>query len=124
MSLPSPDVPWSRQQREWLRALGHDVLVLARPSSSADGPGDPDPDAAAPSAPPRGQQRPATDGPGGPVAVPDSLLLRALARAAGRPPHDAEFLAILPDPSALRGSPAARRALWPRLRALRKRSRS
>jgi hypothetical protein len=49
-------------------------------------------------------------------------LLRALARAAGRSEQDTEFLRALPEVATLRGNPAARRALWPRLRALRKRT--
>ncbi len=109
------DLPWNGEQREWLQALGHDVLMLvpagsdvraeAERSSGKDTPVKP---------------RPATS----PAAKPSSSaspLLRALARAAGRSEDDAEFLKTVPDVSVLRGNPAARRALWPRLRALRKR---
>jgi len=97
------DLPWSAEQREWLQALGHDVLMLASASASAS---------AEPSAPE-------------PVALARtaaSPLLRALARAAGRNEQDAELLQALPDLATLHGNPAARRALWPRLRALRKRA--
>ena len=103
-------VSWSPQQRQWLQALGHDVLMLAgaelapaieiaavRPASSAPG------------APPRAAT-PATG---------DTVLLRALQRAAGR--RDLDGFAWLPDPAALRGNAAAKRALWPRLRSLRQR---
>ena len=94
------DLPWSAEQREWLQALGHDVLMLAG-----------------------GEVRPAPE----PVATARpaataSPLLCALARAAGRNEQDAELLQVLPDFATLHGNPAARRALWPRLRALRKRT--
>ncbi|MHB8911756.1 MAG: hypothetical protein ACYC42_03745 [Lysobacter sp.] len=102
------NVSWSPQQRQWLQALGHDVLMLA-----------------AAEAPPQA----AETGAAGvrPVIAPtrqaaptagDSPLLRALLRAAGR--RDLGGLAWLPDPATLRGDAAAKRALWPRLRTLRK----
>lgn len=57
------------------------------------------------------------------VAAPQDRLARALLRAAGRM-HDAAdasaLLAQWPDPAHLRRDPAAKRALWPRLRALRR----
>lgn len=99
--------PWSAQQQEWLQALGHEVMVLApTPATSTSV-------AAA-----------TTSGDEGPPAAPwpDGPLLRALARAAGRRPADDEFARLLPDPAALRGDAAAKRALWPRLRALRRRA--
>ena len=118
MSTGSTGVPWSAQQREWLQALGHDVLMpvpagsAAEPLSSGDRAGTAEPDVRA---------RPKPDAPAG--SVPSgSPLLRALARAAGRSEQDAEFLGTLPDVATLRGNPAARRALWPRLRELRKRT--
>jgi len=95
------ELPWSAEQREWLQALGHDVLMLASASASAE-PSAPEPVALARTA--------------------ASPLLRALARAAGRNEQDAELLQALPDLATLHGNPAARRALWPRLRALRKRA--
>ena len=53
------------------------------------------------------------------TAQADSPLLRALLRAAGR--RDlGELAAWLPDPATLRGNAAAKRALWPRLRTLRR----
>lgn len=101
------DLPWSAEQREWLQALGHDVLMLASATTVAE--------------PPREARSSAPE----PVATARSAaavspLLRALARAAGRSEQDAELLQVLPDLATLRGNPAARRALWPRLRALRK----
>lgn len=113
-------LPWSDQQREWLRALGHEVLLLA--ASPAHEPDLSAPVSARGASPLVAHPVPAQGMAGLAAAVPDTALLHALARAAGRQPQDAGFLGVLPpDLSALRGSPAARRALWPRLRALRKR---
>ena len=120
MSMGSPAVPWSVQQREWLQALGHEVLMPVPAGSAAEPEQIEDlarvamPDAGA-----RGVLR--SDVPAKP-APSGSPLLRALARAAGRSEQDAEFLHMLPDVATLRGNPTARRALWPRLRALRKRT--
>ncbi len=86
---------WDGFQREMLAALGHEVFELA---------------AAAPA---------------GTAAVTDAAaatmigmppLVHAIARAAGL---DVSALPALPPVEALR-SPAAKRALWPRLRALRR----
>ena len=104
--------PWSEQQREWLQALGHDVLMFAPGSIAAT---------SAPSSPSADDVISAGRVAG--ITSSDSPLLRALARAAGRQPQDSEFQLVLPDLSTLCGDPAARRALWPRLRALRKASR-
>lgn len=94
---------WSPQQRQWLEALGHDVLVLA----------------GAEALPVATAGRPAPTPPRQPApAAGESPLLRALLRAAGR--RNPADLAWLPDPGALRGNAAAKRALWPRLRSLRK----
>lgn len=100
--------PWSPQQREWLQALGHDVLVLAAAAPAQS------PPAAAQAA------RPAASGRGPTRSAPtDAALLSAVLRAAGR--RDVgELAAWLPDAATLRGNAAAKRALWPRLRALRK----
>jgi len=103
------DLPWSGEQREWLQALGHDVLMLASATMVAEPPREAKPSAPEPVAAAR-------------TAAAASSLLRALARAAGRNEQDAELLQVLPDLTTLRGNPAARRALWPRLRALRKRA--
>ncbi|GAB3098447.1 hypothetical protein [Lysobacter terrae] len=103
-------LPWSAQQCEWLTALGHDVLM---PASMATAPSEPEPLREPAPAPTRAARMPA--------AATASPLLRALARAAGRDEQDAEFRQALPDLATLRGNPAARRALWPSLRALRRR---
>lgn len=97
--------PWSPQQREWLQALGHDVLVLAAAGGASDTAVTGEPGTVVGSARPPG------------TAAGDSPLLRALLRAAGR--RDSGDLPWLPDPATLRGNAAAKRALWPRLRTLR-----
>ena len=116
--------PWTEQQREWLQVLGHDVLMFA-PGAVATMPADPAPPTEAVRA--AGKPDPIAGSPGlrsqpatAKSAAADSPLLRALARAAGRQAQDAEFLRVLPELSTLRGNAAARRQLWPRLRALRK----
>lgn len=76
--------PWSAEQLEWLRALGH-VPVRA-------------------------------------AGLPPDPLLHAVVRAAGADPDDARAVALarhLPPVASLRGNAAAKRSLWPRLRALR-----
>ena len=81
---------WDAWQREVLEAMGHRVYARA----------------------PRPED-----------IVPDDPLAHALLRAAGRGP-DSEDAALLlrglPPLAALRGDPAAKRALWPKLRALRR----
>ena len=99
---------WSAQQREWLDALGYEVLVPGRPEA---------PPVVAPAgaaavdpAPPRaGSAAPAT-------SAPSSKLLEALRRAAG----GADPTPLVDDLARLRNDPALKRALWPRLRALRR----
>ncbi|WP_157475409.1 hypothetical protein [Lysobacter sp. Root494] len=115
MSMGAHDLPWSSEQREWLQALGHDVLMLAPVGSDVRA------DVARPSnteAPSKSRSIAGNIAKPTPSAPP---LLRALARAAGRSEDDAEFLQTVPDISVLCGNTAARRALWPRLRALRRR---
>lgn len=78
--------PWSAEQGEWLRALGHEPYRYA--------------------------------------GLPEDPLLHAVLRAAGTDPGDARaatLVAALPPVAALRGNAAAKRRLWPRLRALRNR---
>ena len=117
--MSSHDTPWSAQQREWLQALGHEVLMPASAGGAVAAPGPPADRAGA--APRAAKADVLTkDVPTKPVA-PLSPLLAALARAAGRNPQDSQLLAALPDLATL-GNVAARRALWPRLRALRRRT--
>ncbi|MBB1472839.1 MULTISPECIES: hypothetical protein [unclassified Luteimonas] len=80
---------WDPWQREVLEALGHQVYARAPV------PGD---------------------------EVPDDALAHALLRAARRAiddPGAAALLRSLPPLASLRADPRAKRALWPRLRALR-----
>ncbi|WP_157499199.1 MULTISPECIES: alanine acetyltransferase [unclassified Lysobacter] len=125
---------WSAQQREWLQALGHPALALASAAPEAAPPSRPDTPAAheraraelrAPAAEraperPIERARPATPARGG-----DDALLRAVLRAAGRRADAAPDEAVLSlyDAATLRGYPAAKRALWPLLRSLRRGSR-
>jgi hypothetical protein len=83
-------VTWDPWQREVLEALGHDLLERA------------------------GREHP---------PVPDDPLVHALLHAAGRGPEAsdaAELVQGWPPAARLRGDAAAKRALWPRLRALRR----
>lgn len=92
--------PWSSEQREWLQALGFDVLTLAGTPSAGD---------ARPATPPADDER-LRDAP---------ALVAALCRAAGGvEPH--AVIGLVTNIDALRISPTAKRALWPRLRAMRK----
>ncbi|QQP98588.1 hypothetical protein [Lysobacter enzymogenes] len=121
---------WDAQQREWLQAMGYSVLALAGDESAAP----------AAEAPVRGEGARSRSGERGdgarsdnlpresarrPAAAPErraadagDALLRNLLRAARREPGDADVQALF-DPAGLR-APAAKRALWPRLRALRR----
>lgn len=102
---------WDPVQREILDALGHRVYALAQPQEQMQDQTQMQAPVQA-EAPPRPQQpTPAT------MAGPPSLLA-ALARAAG---VEAARLPDLPALESLRGDARAKRALWPRLRALRRR---
>ena len=113
---------WTAQQREWLQAMGHQVFSFAS-GQVADTPlieneaAEPV-RAAAPSvnrdpAPARPPRAPATT-PG------NDRLMQALLRAAGAHVDAAVVTALVPDTAQLRGNAATKRALWPRLRALRR----
>jgi hypothetical protein len=56
-----------------------------------------------------------------PVALPDDALLHALLRAAGRDADTTDAAALCREwmPTTRLRAPSAKRALWPRLRALR-----
>lgn len=130
---------WSAEQRQWLGALGHVVYVqgavgeveeestgLAVPAVTrlqSDTP---------PARPRRPQVAPAAVDTAPVVAalparrsasrVPDKLHFALIRAAACNPnaPGAAEMMAQWPSTSELRGNPAAKRALWPRLRGLRR----
>lgn len=98
---------WDSLQREILAAMGHQVYRVG-----GEGGGEPAAAAVPPSAPGAA-----------PPAPPLDPLLRALLRAAGRDAGDSEAVSLcrsLLPPGGL-GDAASRRALWPRLRALRAR---
>lgn len=127
---------WSAQQREWLQALGHPALALAGAPEAAP-PARQDPRAVSArtdvepraSASERRPERPAERATTATTATParsgDDALLRAVLRAAGRRPDAPPDEAVLNlyDAATLRGYPAAKRALWPLLRSLRRGSR-
>ncbi|RDY68850.1 alanine acetyltransferase [Lysobacter soli] len=127
--------PWTAEQREWLQAMGHTVWSIApaealaaeRPPESNE---DRSRDDAAPSSGPRGamreaaallarDERPTRVAPARPQG---DRLLHALMRAAGGA-DEASVMQLAGDIAALRGNASAKRALWPRLRALRRTSR-
>lgn len=137
---------WSAEQQGWLRALGHAIYLPAdwpteagappqvadqRPAPAEDlapapparparprAPASDAIDAAPPAPPPR--PAPAPRAPGS--RMPDRLHF-ALIRASGcnpNAPGAAELFAQWPSSAELRGNPAAKRALWPMLRRLRR----
>ncbi|KRG69639.1 hypothetical protein [Pseudoxanthomonas dokdonensis] len=145
---------WSAQQYQWLSALGHtiylraDEAALAEPADDAVAVDDSvvltGHDVSAPRLQPRSEppadrssrSRPApepapqTRRPSPPArrssGLPDRLHI-ALVRASGCNPNAPGAEAIFaqwPSSAELRGNPAAKRALWPTLRALRKASQS
>ncbi|MGY1408675.1 MULTISPECIES: hypothetical protein [unclassified Luteimonas] len=104
---------WDPFQRDALEAMGYRLYAVqgapASPMEERDARPAPRPDAAVDIA--------AVD------ATAGAPLLRALLRAAGRRADDAAALALCRDllPSGRLHDAASRRALWPRLRALRAR---
>lgn len=127
---------WSSQQHEWLTALGHTLYV----QGAAEAPVTPAPEVVAvrrepapPAvAPARRAPRPepstvraAEPAPHRAVSrLPDKLHF-ALIRASGCNPNADDAAAIIaqwPPSHELRGNPAAKRALWPQLRALRRKA--
>lgn len=127
---------WSAQQREWLQAMGHTVMALAGSEPPAEAPmANAAPiDAARNAEPPARAPQPMRERTASESAAPEPAqaapraaargddtppLLRNLLRAARRAAGDAQVLALF-DAAALRGNPAAKRALWPQLRTLRR----
>ena len=144
--------PWTAEQQGWLAALGHTVWVrgalpeaeVAPAPAETPAPALPparrefQPKAPRPSQAGHSASRPApalsdANGPT-PAAAPRRAAARmpdrlhiALIRAAGinpNAPEMADVVAQLPSSAGLRGDPAAKRALWPRLRALRAKART
>ena len=131
---------WSAEQQGWLRALGHAVYLPADWPTEAGAPPVAEAPAvraeapeAAPAAPRvRPPAREAIDTPSpalrtpaprtGGAKLPDRLHF-ALIRASGcnpNAPGAADLFAQWPSSADLRGNPAAKRALWPTLRRLRR----
>lgn len=136
----SPGLPWSPQQQQWLSALGYTLYVSADAVPATTGieaEQTPPPVAVERPAAPVRRQAPAmeTSSPPSPAVtraptprmrpasrLPDRLHF-ALIRASGCNPNAegaAELFAQWPSSAELRGNPAAKRALWPTLRALRR----
>ena len=115
---------WSPLQRETLAAMGLSPYRLASAS-----PRDESASKVVPSVAPVERNVSAPIDPRRPAAAardgdPPPALVAALLRAAGRGPDAADrdaVLRICPPPHALRGDARAKRALWPTLRAMRKR---
>jgi len=138
---------WTGEQHAWLQALGHTVWVpgsLPEPEDMAPKAGVPEARPARAPAPREFARsvarRPAPPTPSvqedaprrtAPMARRTGVRLHdtlrfELIRASGLNPSAPESAAIIaswPDSDALRGNPAAKRALWPVLRALRKAAR-
>ena len=105
---------WSAEQLRLLRALGHEPMRLATPADFAPAASSPvgaafgpDPSVQGEAGPSRQNAAPTNQG---------ERLLAEIARAAGG--RDLAALAL--DLERLRREPALKRALWPRLRALRR----
>jgi hypothetical protein len=128
---------WSSQQHEWLSALGHTLYVQGAAEAPAAAPTAAEAEAVRqplratppPAAPARPKPEsgptsaaPVAAGPRAASRLPDKLHF-ALVRASGCNPNAEDAAAIIarwPPSSELRGNPAAKRALWPQLRALRR----
>ena len=130
---------WSAQQHEWLAALGHTLYVQGAAEAPATPVPMPEPVAPrrepAPPGPVPARRAP-RPGPATPIHIaepvphraasrlPDKLHF-ALVRASGCDPNAEDAAAIIaqwPPSHELRGNPAAKRALWPQLRALRRKA--
>ncbi len=115
---------WDPFQRDVLAELGIELYVLAGADDARAAMEEPAPEAlpARPQAaarmesPSRAESRPAARAPIDTRAV----LLRQLLRAAGGESREQAVLALAEPLSGLRGNPAAKRALWPLLRRLRR----
>lgn len=152
MTGTAPTPVWSAQQQAWLQAMGYtvylegsalDALALAEAATPAPVAVDIEPMKAAPApraAPPPRREAPQAAAPETPVTtaskppnagrragglrMPDRLQI-ALLRASGCNPNDPQTRVLMDSwPLAeLRADPAAKRALWPQLRALRRKQR-
>lgn len=115
--------PWSPEQAQWLQAMGHQVWTLATPDASAAEATTALHEAAAllkPATAERTERPLQVPAARAPAQAAQDRLVQAILRAANRATGDVALSALLPDPSTLRGNAAAKRALWPRLRRLRR----
>lgn len=129
MSVHASGLPWSAQQQHWLSAMGYTLYATGPVEAPADvEPEDTQAHATAEAVAPAAEPpRPATPRPSTPrmrtaARLPDRLHF-ALIRASGCNPNAegaADLFAQWPSSAELRGNPAAKRALWPTLRALRR----
>lgn len=137
--IASPSALWTVQQQAWLTALGHALYVpgaVPRPDELPRAAGerpapvkvDVPPRTPVRQVPVREPETVAAPSPASarriPSRVPDRLHF-ALIRASGCDPNAegiAQVMAAWPSSQVLRGNPAAKRALWPSLRAMRKTS--
>ena len=119
---------WSPQQHEWLQAMGLQVFALAGVEPVVGEPSLIEPPAAASRQPASASSgragRTSSPNPTRDAGVGQPPLLRALLKAARREAGDPDFVQAVPDVDALRGNAAAKRAAWPRLRALRRAGRA
>jgi hypothetical protein len=112
---------WSVEQRRLLQGLGHDLMVHGRiwptPAPAIASVPTPAPARASAAAPNRTSpfSREA-EAPRAAAPAQTARLMEALRRAAG----GADVAALAGDLDKLRREPALKRALWPRLRALRR----
>lgn len=144
MSAATAEPLWSDLQLSWLQAMGHTVYLdrsvpLAAPvqddapvreAATQAVPRPARPPAASP-APPRRSAPAASTASAAPAVVPAARRARvglpdrlqiALLRASGCNPNDPQTQRLMASwpLEALRADPAAKRALWPQLRALRR----
>lgn len=99
---------WSAEQQRILGAMGYQLLASATPGPAFAGSGQPVADS----------MRPGSTVADSPAVLDRCFpeLLRALRRAAG----ERDVSGLIEDLERLRREPALKRALWPRLRALRR----
>lgn len=128
----SPAPAWTPEQQAWLQAMGYTVYLeggaLDAPPAAAAAPREmaskPPPAPSTAPAPVFAASTTAGVRRSGGLRMPDRLQI-ALLRASGCNPNDPQTRALMDSwPLAeLRANPAAKRALWPQLRALRRKSR-
>ena len=116
--------PWSAEQTQWLQAMGHQVWTLPAADAPPAQATTTIQEAAAllkPAPPERtGRPRQGSAPPRASAPAAQGRLMQAILRAANRAAGDLAVSALLSDPSTLRGNAAAKRALWPQLRRLRR----